>query len=109
MKLTRKEFLLTTAGALGAGAVLPACGDDGDGGGACSVAITANHGHSLTVAQADIDAGVEKTFSIKGGSSHAHEITITSADFTVLNNGQGIQVRSTDAAGHTHDVTVLCS
>lgn len=71
--------------------------------------ITANHGHAISVAAADIAAGVDKTYNIKGGSAHPHTVTITAAMFAMLQASQAITVRSSSDAGHTHDVTVSCA
>jgi len=34
--------------------------------------ISSNHGHSITVSSADVNAGVEKTYNITGSSGHSH-------------------------------------
>jgi len=77
--------------------------------GARAGSISANHGHSLTVPRADILAGTTRTYSIQGSSSHPHSVTVTAADFTKLKNGQTLTLVSTNDAGHTHNVSVLCS
>lgn len=46
--------------------------------------ILANHGHRLLVSDADVAAGVDKTYSIQGNALHDHQITITAADFAIL-------------------------
>ncbi len=124
MKTTRRHFLTTASTSiLGAGLLVNAvaCSDDGEtntgsgsgGGGTpsgCSdEAITANHGHSLAVPQADVDAAAEKTYSIQGDSPHDHEITLTAADFTLLAGGGSVTIVSTSDGTHTHDVTVSCA
>lgn len=72
-------------------------------------AISSNHGHSLTVSTADVQSGVERTYTIQGTSGHNHDVTITAANFTTLSSGQTIQVTSTSGNGHTHAVTVSCA
>ena len=72
--------------------------------------ISTNHGHSITVSKSDVDDGVQKTYSIQGSSSHAHDVTITSTQFATLKNNQSsIQVVSTSGGGHTHSITVSCA
>lgn len=72
--------------------------------------ISANHGHSITVSKSDVDVGVQKTYSIQGSSTHAHNVTITAAQFATLKSNQNsIQVVSTSGGGHTHSVTVSCA
>jgi len=71
--------------------------------------IASNHGHSLAVPVADVQAGVEKTYTIQGTSGHDHTITVTVANFTNLSNGQAFEITSTAGGGHTHIVTVFCA
>lgn len=122
MKTTRREFLTTTTtAALGAGLVagVVACSDSdttGAGGGAAGGCTTTNisddHGHALTVSQADVDAAVDKTYSIAGASPHDHSVTITAAEFGTLAGGSPVTITSSDAGPgdpHTHMVTVSCA
>jgi len=122
MTMTRKDFLRSIVGAgLGAAsvAVIAGCGgDDGGGGGsvdapvaACTTptsAIGSNHGHTITVSLADVNAGVDKTYDITGSSAHAHMATVTAADFAAIKAGTTRMVTSTSGGGHTHSVTVMC-
>lgn len=124
MKTTRREFLTTASTvALGTGIALAAVacsdsdtttGDTTSGGGSGTMGgctdsmISANHGHTLTVPQGDVDAAAEKTYSIAGDSPHDHEITLTAADFMALAGGGAVTVTSTSDGTHTHDVTVTC-
>ncbi|MFD2788393.1 hypothetical protein KCTC52924_01394 [Arenibacter antarcticus] len=72
-------------------------------------AIGTNHGHTLTVSTADINAGVQKVYSIMGSSGHDHVVTLTAANFTALKSNSGISVTSTAGDGHTHTVSVSCA
>lgn len=126
MKLDRKEFLrmaLATAG-LGFGATRVAgCGGDspgttgaaGTGGGtkACvdgvpTETISANHGHTLAVSQADVASGVAKTYSIKGTSPHDHMVTVSGATFLRLRAGESVTLTSTTTTAHSHMITIVC-
>jgi hypothetical protein len=71
--------------------------------------ISGNHGHSLTVSVADVNAGVDKTYNIAGSAGHSHEITVTSANFSTLSNNNQVVVSSTTENGHTHSVTISCA
>ncbi|MDX1326599.1 MAG: hypothetical protein R3299_02765 [Arenibacter sp.] len=71
--------------------------------------IGSNHGHSLTVSKADVNAGTQKVYSIQGSSGHDHEVTLTSANFAALKNNNAISVTSTAGDGHTHSVNVSCA
>jgi hypothetical protein len=120
MKLTRRQFLVTT---IGGAAVIAACGGD-DGGGSdastgerncatngTSATISANHGHTIMVTASDITAGQDKTYNIQGTSDHAHMVTVTAANFSTLqSNANGsVMVTSTSGGGHTHSVTIVCA
>lgn len=115
IKMTRKGFL----GALGGGTVvlwLQACGggggdDDDDGGplqcGASS--ITGNHGHALTIPEADLSSATDKVYSIQGSAGHDHMVTLTAAQLAMLRAGQSVDATSTTASGHNHVVTARCT
>ena len=119
-KISRKQFL----GALGSGTVvlwLQACGGGGssyggggNGGGnaqscgASGTSITGNHGHTLTINEADLDSSTDKTYSIMGTAGHDHTVTFTVAQLGMLKNGQSVTVTSSTGSGHTHDVTAKC-
>ena len=115
MQLTRKQFL--TVGAI-AGAtvtlIVTGCGSDdsdsgGGGGGSCSPDIVGNHGHTLVISAADLEAGANKTYNIQGTSPHDHEVILTAAHFTSLKNGSSVSVTSTSTAGHDHPITITCA
>jgi hypothetical protein len=124
MKISRKEFL-HGALAIGVLTAASACtdGDPGDEGGdagppdcnakGARAQITAptspNHGHVLVIPVADITAGVDKTYDIRGSAPHNHQVTVTAADFaTLASNGTPPGIVSTDFFGHTHTITLIC-
>lgn len=78
-----------------------ACGADRP-----TTGITLNHGHWLSVSEQEIAAGIQKTFTITGTSGHAHQVTLTAADFLQLQANQSVTVVSTSGGGHTHSVTL---
>ena len=89
------------------------CGGDDDGGGnggggGCGTSFDTNHGHVLTVSQADVDAGADKTYSIQGTSPHTHEVSLTAAQFAALKSGKSVSVQSTTVAAHEHNITITC-
>ncbi len=113
MPFTRKEFLLVLAGSAAAAAcggssstpgTPPNCLQNGT-----NSEISANHGHSLTVSKADIQAGVDKTYDIMGTATHSHLLTLTAADFAKLAANQSAIEVSTNVEAHTHTVTVSCA
>lgn len=126
--MKRKTFLKKTAGALLL--AIPAyslmdCSSSDDGpnpnpnpnpnpSGNClqngtNSSIGANHGHTLLVSVADINAGTQKTYNIQGSANHQHDITLTTADFNTLSTNTSISKTSTAGDGHTHSVTVSCA
>lgn len=135
MNLTRKRFLGTLAG-LGGGTVLlwlQGCGGGGGGGGgmggggggvgggyggdggggemgcgATGAAISGNHGHTLTIDEADLDAATDKTYNIMGTAGHDHTVTFTVAQLAMLKDGQAVVVTSTSTSAHMHTVTARC-
>lgn len=130
--MKRKTFIKKTAGALllaiPAYSLVNCSSSDGYGGnnnqnnggnnntigdclqnGATASNITNNHGHSLIVSKADIEAGTEKTYSIQGAADHDHMITITAADFSTLKSNMQIGENSTTVQSHSHTVTISCA
>lgn len=75
--------------------------------------ISANHGHSLSVPKEDVQAAVEKTYTLTEGSGtfeqHIHQVTISASQFETLKSNQQITATSTSDEGHTHNVTVSCA
>ena len=120
-KPTRRQFLLlVTVGATTAG--LAACGGGGNnntnsdmtmGAPDCSAinaAIGSNHGHSVTVIEAEVIAATDKTYTLTG-LPHTHQFTLTAADFADLAAGKSVAKSATQSstdASHNHTVTVRC-
>ena len=117
--MNRREFLgEALAGPLAGLAVLAvAC----DGGGAAPldaapsclqhgtrVTIASNHGHSLIISIADIQAGADKTYEL-AGTDHTHMVTVTARSFGLLASDQTVPVRSTTDAGHSHAISIACA
>jgi len=68
-----------------------------------------NHGHVLTVAFADVLAGVERSYEMAGTSDHPHKVTLTADDMKNLLAGQAFRTRSTRDRQHAHRVLVRCA
>jgi len=119
MNITRKRFL----GAVGSGTVvlwLQGCGGGGGGYGddgndppqscgASGTAIAGNHGHVLTIAEADLNSVTDKTYSIQGSAGHDHTVTLTAAQLASLKAGHSVAVTSTTTSAHMHVVTANCA
>jgi hypothetical protein len=80
-----------------------------DTNGGTASAISANHGHALTVPTGDFADGADHTYSIQGTATHDHEITLTAAQMTSIRGGDMVTVTSTLTFSHTHSVTVVCA
>lgn len=118
-RMNRREFLgdALAKPLAGLAVLAAACGDDAGANVDASppscltngtiITISANHGHSLTVPIADIQAGVDVTYELQGGD-HTHMVTITAANFGQLASNNAIQVRSTNDAAHSHPIAIGC-
>ena len=115
MDLSRKDFLWLLVGGAAA-----ACGSSAPGpSGNCAAngsnsIISQNTGHMLIVTKADIAAGVDKTYDIRGtDTTHTHSVTLTAADMMALQ--KNLQATETSTVGaalggspHTHSIQVVC-
>lgn len=112
MYLSRKSFLLRLAG--GAWALSVAgCGGGGDDdappAAQCSATIEGNHGHTLVIPPADLDATSPRTYDITGSSGHAHTVTFSAAQLAALKAGSPVSVTSSLGAGHSHAISERCT
>lgn len=127
--MKRRDFVKRISGTLIAipiGATLFRCGD-GDGGSAvdagngppdaaglaCSESVATNHGHTVEVPEADVEAGLEKTYNLTLGGDHFHTLFLSAANMASLSGGGSVTVESsidpsTSFGTHAHDVTVTC-
>ncbi|CAN5339439.1 hypothetical protein BH11MYX1_BH11MYX1_32460 [soil metagenome] len=67
--------------------------------------------HKLAITAEDVTAGTAKTYSIQGMANHDHMVTISAAQFTMLQAAAGgspasFTVTSTLTLDHMHDVTI---
>jgi hypothetical protein len=94
----------TTTSNGGAGGTMPcnACGT-------VTSVIGTNHGHAITVPVADVMAGADATYDITGSSPHMHSVTVTGADFAILQACGSVMITSTSGGAHTHNVTISCA
>jgi hypothetical protein len=71
---------------------------------ACKVEFSGKDEHELVIPAADIAAKVEKTYDIQGVAGHAHEVTISAADFERLGKGEAFSLKSSVVDDHRHVV-----
>jgi hypothetical protein len=95
-----------TAGSGNVGGSQGGMAGQGGGMGICPATIVAqisqNHGHALMVPIADVIAGVDKVYDTTGSAMHCHQVTITAADFTALQNGEVVRVKSCNLTDHEY-------
>lgn len=96
--VTRKAFL----GELAGGAVLLVLGG-------CVAGISGNHGHTLTIPAADLDATTPMTYNFQGAADHNHQVTFSAADLANLKAGRAVTVTSTETDAHQHVITETCT
>lgn len=77
--------------------------------GATGTAIAGNHGHTLTIPQADLDSTTNMTYDIRGQSNHPHSVTLTPAQLAQIKAGTEVTVVSSEDSSHTHAVTCNCA
>lgn len=118
--VTRKQFLDHLAG----GSVvllLGGCGGGGDSAGApapapspapaggCSANILGNHGHVLTIPQADLESTTARTYDILGNADHNHTVTFSATDLANLKAGQTVTVQTSTTLAHSHSISETCA
>lgn len=75
-----------------------------------ATAISANHGHALTIPAADVDSTVTIVYGIAGSADHNHLVTLSAAQLAQIKAKTPVTVVSTMGGdGHTHSVTVNCA
>ncbi len=74
-----------------------------------ATAISANHGHTLAVPEADLDSLTNKTYSIRGSGDHDHTVVLTPAQLQLIKVKTAVLVNSSTEMAHFHEVTVNCA
>lgn len=113
--MNRREFLLGV-GLLGVGSLALSSRSlraatlcDGDANVPLEAQIGRNHGHRLLVSRQDVLDGLDKSYDIQGASGHGHIVIVTQELFAELRSQGTVQMVSSDVAGHTHVVTLVCA
>ena len=68
-------------------------------------AISANHGHTVTITAAQLSAGGDVTLQLTEGSGHTHTVSLTGAEVVQVRDNQKVAKESTSNSGHSHTVT----
>ena len=115
--LDRREFTLQLVLAVLSGAtitIVSACGG-GDGnpsspspnpGGNDGITgtVTANHGHTASITNAQLTAGNAVQLDIRGDADHPHTISLSANQVMQVAGRQRVSVESTTDAAHAHSV-----
>lgn len=81
----------------------------GPGAAGCTDTIAGNHGHTLTIASADLDSAADKVYNIQGTATHNHTVTLTVANLRALKAGTTVVAMSSMTLAHDHAVSILCT
>jgi len=68
-------------------------------------AISANHGHTVTITGAQLTAGGNVTLELTLGSGHTHSVSLTDVEVVQIRGNQRVSKESTTNSGHSHTVT----
>ena len=107
----------TDGGGTDGGATDGGGADASDGAMAASCAVVTvnigtNHSHAMTVSEADVTAGVAKSYDLMGTATHNHTVSLNAGDFTTLAGGGTVTKDSsqtgTSGGGHRHEIMVTC-
>lgn len=67
-----------------------------------------NHGHVLLIAEADVLTGADKSYSLRGASSHDHTLHLSRDEFARIGQGETLRKKTEFGAGHRHRILVRC-
>ncbi len=75
---------------------------------ACKAEFTGRDEHELVIPVADLASTAERTYDVQGIAGHAHQLTITPADFEQLRKGGPVTRHTSRLAedAHMHQVTI---
>jgi hypothetical protein len=70
--------------------------------------ISANHGHSVTITNAQLTAGGQVVLTLQGTTgvpAHTHTVELTAAEVVSVRDGARVSKSSSSEDAHTHTVT----
>ena len=67
--------------------------------------ISANHGHTAVITNAQLTAGGAVALDIAGSGGHSHTVSLSAAEVVQIRDGQRVAKESSSTSGHTHTVT----
>ena len=117
LTLNRRDLLqsllsLPTFAALFAATITVSCADDSgssSGSGDVNGTIGDNHGHSVTITEAELDAGDAVTLTLTTGLGHTHTAELNAQEVQDIADGTEVVVESSTASSDNHSHTVTFS
>ena len=120
--LDRREFTRLSLLSMlsGVAITISGCGGGGGGGsnnpggpsnpgdGSKSGAISANHGHAVTITAAELSAGGQLVLTLRGTAGvpeHTHSVALTAAEVVSIRDGARVSKVSSNTDAHDHTVT----
>jgi hypothetical protein len=116
--VTRRDFTLESALALLAGVTITitGCGDDDNSSpgptspsptpvAGVNGSVSANHGHTATIAAAQLTGGNAISLDIRGSATHPHTVQVSAAQLQTIGARQQVSIVSSTDNGHSHTVT----
>ena len=67
--------------------------------------ISANHGHTAVITDAQLAAGAALLLNIRGNADHPHTVSLIQAEVMQIGRRERVQKESSNDAAHTHIVT----
>jgi hypothetical protein len=121
-KLDRREFtrlsLLSMLSGVAITITITGCGGGGSGSGSPTApgggngdksgAISANHGHAVTISSAQLTAGGQLSLTLRGSAGvpdHTHTVDLSAAEVVSIRDGARVSKVSSNEDLHVHNVT----
>jgi hypothetical protein len=120
-RIDRREFTRLSLLAMLSGVAITVSGCGGGGGGTSNPgspttpgagdktgAISANHGHSVSITSAELTAGGGLTLTLRGSAGvaeHIHTVDLTGAEVVSIREGARVSKSSSTQEAHDHTVT----
>ena len=109
--INRREFTLKSAMVILGGATIAVSGCDSDSPTSptptndVTGVVGTNHGHTATIARAELTAANMISLDIQGDSSHPHTVELRAGEVGQIGNGTRVAKDSSTDASHSHTVT----
>jgi len=100
---------ITISGCGGSSPTAPSGGGSSGGGTPPTSGVTgqisANHGHTVSISQAELDGGGDLNLQLTQGDGHTHSLSLSGSQVSQIADGQRVSEVSSSDDAHTHTVT----